>query len=112
MDVVAHRIISQARALLVDELRLGSNGPGQDSAPRVPHPHGLDDDQARQLDRIARELWEVMSSDPAPPECAHCASPIAQPLTGRPRKFCDDACKAADYRARRAGGEATKAGPR
>lgn len=33
--------------------------------------------------------------------CARCPAPIVQPPTGRPRKFCSDACKVAAYRHRR-----------
>lgn len=102
MDAAAHRIIKQARDLLVDGLRLGLNDIAHVNSPPVPYPHGLDTDQARELDRIVWQLWDIMGNDPAPPECAHCGDPITQPRTGRPRRFCNDACKAADYRARQA----------
>lgn len=36
-----------------------------------------------------------------PNECLACRAPIVQPETGRTRKFCNDACRAAAYRARR-----------
>ena len=36
-------------------------------------------------------------------QCAYCAAPISQPATGRPRKFCSNACK---FRFRRKGGPA------
>jgi hypothetical protein len=31
-------------------------------------------------------------------ECNHCETPFSQPSTGRPKKFCSDACKMAAYR--------------
>lgn len=97
MDDAAHRAIKHARDTLVEGLGLSLLGPVQGQS----YAHGLDVDQAAQLERIADDLYTLMLEDPAPPECAYCSSPITQPATGRPRRFCDDRCKAADYRARK-----------
>jgi len=98
MDTTAHRIIKQARDTLVDGLRLGLNDLAH--RPGEPWTHGLSDDQAIELDRISWALWGVMNDDPSPPECQNCATGITQPRTGRPRRYCSDACRSADHRAK------------
>jgi hypothetical protein len=98
MDTAAHRIIKQARDTLVDGLRLGMNDLGH--RPGEPWAHELNDDQAAEVDRIVWALWDVMCDDPSPPECQNCATPLVQASTGRPRRFCSDACRSADARAR------------
>lgn len=37
--------------------------------------------------------------------CEHCASPIEQPETGRPKRYCNDSCRQMAYRKRRANRE-------
>ena len=96
MDTTAHRIIKQARDTLVDGLRLGLNDLGH--RPGEPFAHGLDNAQANALDSIAWRLWDLMNNDPSPPECQNCATGITQAKTGRPRRYCSDACRQADYR--------------
>ena len=81
MDTTAHRILKNARVLLVDGLANDAT------------PHGLSDEQKLQLYAITRRLWELIDNDPAPPDCQECATPIEQPATGRPRRFCGDACR-------------------
>jgi hypothetical protein len=97
MDTTAHRIIKHARDTLVDGLQLGLNGLGQ--KPDDPWAHGLNDDQVAELDRIIWDLWDLLGKDPSPPECQNCAEPLVQPKTGRPRRFCSDACRQQDARA-------------
>jgi endogenous inhibitor of DNA gyrase (YacG/DUF329 family) len=46
-----------------------------------------------------------MVDDPNPPECIRCGTALVQPDTGRPRRFCSDACRQAEYRERMAGGD-------
>jgi endogenous inhibitor of DNA gyrase (YacG/DUF329 family) len=41
-----------------------------------------------------------MVDDPNPPECVRCATALIKPDTGRPRRFCSDACRQDDYRER------------
>jgi hypothetical protein len=93
MDTTAHRILKHARDSLVDGLRLGLND-------LVHHPdwpevwaHGMTTEQAVKIDKIVWDLWDVMDNDPSPPDCQECATPIEQPATGRPRRFCGDACR-------------------
>jgi hypothetical protein len=100
MDTGAHRIIKHARDTLVDGFRLSLNDLTR--RPGDPWTHALSEDQAVELDRIALALWRVMCDDPAPPECQNCATALFQPTTGRPRRFCSDACRSADARARAA----------
>jgi len=99
MDTTAHRIVKHARDTLVDGLGLGLNDLlilGRPAERR----HGVSDDQAIELDRIVWALWDVMNNDPSPPECQHCATGLTQPKTGRPRRYCSDACRSADHRAK------------
>jgi endogenous inhibitor of DNA gyrase (YacG/DUF329 family) len=98
MDTTAHRIIKQARDLLVDGLGLGLNDLGHQAG--AGWKHGLNDAQANTLDSIVWRLWDLMEQDPAPPECQNCATALTQPKTGRPRRYCSPACRQADYRAR------------
>jgi len=102
MDTAAHRIIHQARSLLVD--KLGGAGivrPGatwETIAESVGH--GLTADQAQALIEIEAKLWQLMVTDPAPPECQNCATALVQAPTGRPRRYCSTACRSAHARAR------------
>jgi len=98
MDNGAHRIIKHARDTLVDGFRLGLNDLTR--RPGDPWTHALSEDQAVEIDRIALALWLLMTDDPAPPECQNCCTPLTQASTGRPRRFCSDACRSADARAR------------
>jgi hypothetical protein len=98
MDTTAHRTIKQARDTLVDGLGLGLVDILRPvTAPRA---HGLTEDQAVELERIVERLWRLMMDDPAPPECQNCATALVQAPTGRPRRFCSDACRQQDARAR------------
>lgn len=98
MDTTAHRIIKQARDTLVDGLGLGwIEAAGPTDAGRK---HGISASQLDALRTIERELWRLLNDDPAPPECQTCAEPLTQPATGRPRRYCSDACRQADYRSR------------
>ena len=95
MDTTAHRIIHQARSLLVDKLGGASivrrDASWQEIADTMGH--GLDADQAQALIEITQKLWHLMVTDPAPPECQNCATALVQAPTGRPRRFCSDACR-------------------
>lgn len=88
MDTTAHRIIKNARDLLVDGLVIGGHG------------HGMNEDQKTDLAAVTRLLWGLLDNDPAPPMCENCATPLIQPATGRPRRYCSDACRQQDARAR------------
>jgi hypothetical protein len=90
MDTTAHRIIKRARDGLVDGLGLGLHYWPE---------RNLTKDQADALDRIAEELWVLLTNDPAPPECQNCATALVQAPTGRPRRYCSDACRQRDARA-------------
>jgi hypothetical protein len=102
MDTTAHRIIHQARSLLVDQLG-GSMIVHRDDDPATiarKRGHGFNVDQVERLDHICSQLMGLMLDDPAPPECQECATPITQAATGRPRLYCSDACRSAAARAR------------
>jgi hypothetical protein len=102
MDTTAHRILHRARSLLVD--RLGGAGivrrdaTWEEIAESIGH--GLDAEQAQALIEITQRLWHLMVTDPAPPECQNCCTPLTQARTGRPRRFCSDACRQQDARNR------------
>lgn len=81
MDTAAHRIIKQARDILVDDL-LGYH-----------RDLSLSAEQTEEACRLAEGLWRLMADDPAPPECQECATPLIQAATGRPRRFCSDTCR-------------------
>ncbi len=103
MDTTAHRIIHQARSMLVDELNGCAFVPtdaDRDTIARAMG-HGFNADQAEQLVSICSQLMSLMLDDPAPPECETCATPITQPATGRPRTYCRDACRQQQARLRR-----------
>ncbi len=98
MDTTAHRIIHQARSLLVDELggcRIVPKDADRETIARTMG-HGFNADQAEELLSICSQLMALMLDDPAPPECQTCATPLIQPATGRPRRFCSPACRQAD----------------
>jgi len=99
MDTTAQRIILNARGILVDNLVWGLSFNGR-SEPAISSQHGLSSDQAQAVIDIASALFRLVEDDPAPPECQNCATPLVQPATGRPRRFCSDACRSSDYRAR------------
>ena len=90
MDSTAHRTIKQARDLLVDTFGLGLRSPCRLVS--------VSPEQRSALEVIAEQLWQLLTEDPAPPECAECATPLTQPVTGRPRRFCSDACRQASHR--------------
>lgn len=94
MDITAHRTIKQARDLLVDGLLVNSWGR------QVAIPHGMTEDQWNEIVAVAERLWLLMTQDPAPPECQECATPLIQPATGRPRRYCSNACRQAGFRSR------------
>jgi hypothetical protein len=96
MDTTAHRIIKQARDLLVDGLGLYRI----EVFPREPAPHGMDAEQRAAVVEASRILWHLLDDDPSPPDCQNCATALTQPKTGRPRRYCSPACRQADYRAR------------
>jgi hypothetical protein len=102
MDTTAHRIIHQARSLLVDQLGgagiVRRDATWEEIADSIGH--GLDAEQAQALVEVTQKLWHLMVTDPAPPECQSCATALVQAPTGRPRRFCSDACRSADARAR------------
>jgi len=102
MDTTAHRIIHQARSMLVDELGGAKIVHRDDDAETIARKrgHGFNVDQVERLDSICSQLMALMLDDPAPPECQTCATPLIQPATGRPRRFCSNACRQADYRDR------------
>jgi hypothetical protein len=102
MDSTAHRIIHQARSLLVDQLGgagiVRRNASWLEIADSIGH--GLDAEQAQALIEVTQKLFHLMVTDPSPPECQTCATALVQAPTGRPRRFCSDACRSADARAR------------
>jgi hypothetical protein len=102
MDTTAHRIIHQARSLLVDRLGgctvVARDASWEDIAAAMGH--GLDAGQAQALVEITQRLYHLMVTDPAPPECQSCATPLVQAPTGRPRRFCSDVCRSVDARDR------------
>lgn len=91
MDTTAHRSITAARDALINTFGLGCHRPEK---------HGIDAQQRATIDAAAFALNSLLMEDPAPPECETCATPLTQPATGRPRRFCSTACRSADYRAR------------
>jgi hypothetical protein len=131
MDTTAHRIIHQARSILVDQLGgagiVRRDATWQEIADHIGH--GLDAEQAQALIEVTQRLYHLMASDPSPPECQNCCTPLvtgcahafdarncpeiggpcpdardalAKPKTGRPRRFCSDACRQQDARYRSA----------
>jgi hypothetical protein len=100
MDTTAHRIIHQARSLLVDQLGgariVARDASWHDIADAIGH--GLNAEQAQALVEVTQQLFSLMVDDPAPPECQNCAEPLVQARTGRPRRFCSDACRQQDAR--------------
>jgi len=96
MDTTAHRTLKATRDNLVETFRLGL----LDLAHRPEHgwPHGVNQDQAAEIDSIVWRLWDLMTNDPTPPECQNCATGITQPTIGRPRRYCSDACRQQDAR--------------
>ena len=92
MDTTAHRILKSTRDNLVETFR-------DIEVDRLDNI-----DQVDAIDRIIWQLWDLMDNDPSPPDCQECATPIEQPATGRPRRFCSDACRQRfDYYAKTAG---------
>lgn len=102
MDTTAHRIIKQARDTLVDGLSFSTIVPATATAKERAESigHGLNVEQFEVLVKITEDLYALMVDDPSPPECVHCGAALIQPDTGRPRRFCSDACRQADYRER------------
>lgn len=102
MDTTAHRIIHQARSLLVDKLGgagiVRRDATWDEIADSIGH--GLSAEQAQALIEVTQKLWHLMVTDPAPPECQNCATALVQAPAGRPRRFCSNACRSADARAR------------
>jgi hypothetical protein len=100
MDTTAHRIIHQARSLLVDHLGgagiVRRDATWQEIADSIGH--GLDADQAQALIEVTQRLYHLMVTDPSPPECQNCATALVQAPTGRPRRYCSDACRQQDAR--------------
>ncbi len=102
MDTTAHRIIKHARDMLVDDLG-GCQIVSRDATwPEIAAAmgHGFNAEQAHALVDVTNRLWNLMMDDPAPPECQNCCTPLTQARTGRPRRFCSDACRQQDARAR------------
>jgi hypothetical protein len=102
MDTTAHRIIKHARDMLVDDLG-GCQIVSRDATwPEIAAAmgHGFNAEQAQALVDVTNRLWNLMMDDPAPPDCQNCCTPLTQARTGRPRRFCSDACRSADARAR------------
>jgi hypothetical protein len=104
MDATAHRIIKAARDTLVDGLDFLTIVSATATAKERAHSvgHGLNVEQFELLAKITDDLYALMVDDPNPPECVHCDTTLIQPDTGRPRRFCSDACRQADYRERMA----------
>jgi hypothetical protein len=100
MDNSAHRIIHQARSLLVDKLGgagiVRRDATWQEIADHIGH--GLNADQAQALVEVTQTLFHLMVTDPSPPECQNCATALVQAPTGRPRRFCSNACRQEDAR--------------
>jgi len=88
MDITAHRNLVRLRSELVDSFLPA----------RAIDARGLDASQVHAVQQIADALWRLMNDDPSPPECQTCATPIAQGPTGRPRRYCSDACRQQDAR--------------
>jgi endogenous inhibitor of DNA gyrase (YacG/DUF329 family) len=102
MDATAHRIIKAARDTLVDGLDFAgivrASATVEERAASVGH--GLNVGQFEALAKMTNDLYALMVDDPNPPECVQCGTALVQPDTGRPRRFCSDACRQADYRER------------
>ena len=102
MDATAHRIIKAARDTLVDGLDfftiVSATATAKERAESIGH--GLNVEQFELLAKITDDLYALMVDDPNPPECIHCGTALIQLDTGRPRRFCSDACRQADYRER------------
>jgi len=100
MDTTAHRIIHQARSLLVDKLGgariVRRDADWEEIAETMGH--GLDAEQAQALVEVTQKLFHLMVTDPSPPECQNCATALVQAPTGRPRRYCSDACRQQDAR--------------
>jgi hypothetical protein len=92
MDTTAHRILKNARDLLVDGLVIDGTAHGT--------AHGLSRAQQQQLQIVTSTLWHLIDDDPTPPDCQTCATPLPEDRGGRPRRYCSNACRQADYRAR------------
>jgi len=127
MDTTAHRIIHQARSLLVDELG-GARIVRRDAdwgEIAETMGHGVSAEQAQTLIEVTQTLFHLMVTDPYPPECQNCATALItgcahafdarncpdpggcpdardalakSPRTGRPRRYCSDACRQQDAR--------------
>jgi len=91
MDATAHRTLKTARDQLTELLTFT----GQLE-------HRLSEDQVEAVIVVTRQLWRLMNDDPAPPDCQTCATALDLGGKGRPRRYCSDACRQADYRGRSA----------
>jgi hypothetical protein len=88
MDTSAHRLLIRIRSDLVDGLLPG----------RAVDEHRLNDDQVVAIQKVANDLWRILNDDPQPPECQNCATALEHAPTGRPRRYCSDACRQQDAR--------------
>ncbi len=86
MDSTAHRIIHQARSLLVDQLGgagiVRRDATWQEIAESIGH--GLDAEQAQALIEVTQKLFHLMVTDPSPPECQTCPPPSCRPPPAAP----------------------------
>jgi endogenous inhibitor of DNA gyrase (YacG/DUF329 family) len=102
MDATAHRIIKAARDTLIDGLNfltiVSATATANERAEAAGH--GFNVEQFEFLAKITDDLYALMVDDPNPPECVHCGTALIQREIGRPRRFCSDACRQADYRDR------------
>ena len=114
MNSLAHRTIKAARDELVEGFQLFAVYPKGTSVNDMADqaPGQLTVSQFQELCEITQRLRALMTDDPYPPECQVCGEPLpalstahfagwGSPL-GRPRKFCSNKCRQADYRERHA----------
>ncbi len=92
MDTAAHRLLRTAHRTLLD---LGYGEADERQA------RGLTDDQHQDVGQALTIIERLIGNDPEPPACPNCCTPLTQPATGRPRRFCSDACRQQEARSAR-----------
>jgi hypothetical protein len=114
MNSSAHKMIKAARDELVEGFQLFAVYPKNTSINEMADlsPGQLTVSQFQELCEITQRLWSLMTDDPYAPECQVCGEPLPALTTahfagwgsplGRPRKYCSNKCRQADYRERHA----------
>lgn len=84
-------------------------GPEHATTERIVLSTGLTKDQA---EKLADQLNDFLTDRPTTFDtCEICDSPISQPTTGRPRKYCSAACSQIAYRHRQPTDDSHKPSP-